>query len=271
MQNRKRVFGRKGRGIIGVVVLASIIIFYMPPVVNAGVPVWIKARNGTVHPDIVPNLNCFVTYGNYLGLISSVSNPYSIDGITDSFLKTGFHNSNNNLWGSWSLLHHALYREDFVKVRWIRKIGQSGFSVGGAPGIYGRRVTGFEYETARVVEASVSFNLKETFIFGYEGVVYDPGLLTDEAAKFMLSIIDPPLSLLVNYSVMRRNDNDFLMGVEAGLSNDLCLLSGYGFNTNEISFGLVYQRNGWYFGFSWNHHQVLGSTLSAGIGMLWMK
>ncbi len=271
MQSRKRVFGRKGQGIIVIVALALVIMLYISSGVNAGIPVWIKARNGAVHPDIVPNLNCVVTDGNYLGVISSVSNPYSIDGITDSFLKTGFHNSNNNLWVSWSLLHHDLYREDFVKIRWIRKFARSGFSVGGAPGVYGRRVAGFEYETAGIVEASVTFNLKEAFIFGYEGVVYDPGFLTDEAAKLMLSIIDHPLSLLVNYSVIRRNDNNFLVGVEAGLSNDFCLLSGYGFNTNEISFGLVYQRNSWHFGFSWNHHRVLGSTLSAGIGMLWMR
>jgi hypothetical protein len=270
MQKRKRVFGREGRRVILFVLIFVFIIDFSSAAI-AGIPVWIKARNGTVHPDIVPNLNWVRADGDYFGLICSVSNPYSINGITDSFLKTGFRNSNNSLWVSWSLLHHDLYREDRVKIHWIREIGGSGFSVGISPAFGGRKVTGFEYEKDGTVKISISFDWKEVFISGFERVIYDPDFSTDEVAKFMFSINDFPLSLLVNYSVLRRNENQLLMGAEANLSNDLCLLSGYGFNTNEISSGLVYQRNNWYFGLSWNHHPVLGSTLSAGIGMLWMR
>ncbi|MCD6380022.1 hypothetical protein J7M07_06230 [bacterium] len=270
MQKRKKVFGREGRRVI-LFVLLFVFIIGISPAVIAGIPVWIKARNGAVHPDIVPNLNWIRANGNYFGLISSVSNPYSINGITDSFLKIGFRNSNNNLWVSWSLLHYDLYREDRVKIQWIREIARSGLSLGISPAFGGRKVTGFEYETDGTVKTSISFDWKKIFTSGFEGIIYDPDFSADEVAKFMFSINDFPLSLLVNYSVLRRNENEFLMGAEANLSSDFCLLSGYGFNTNEISSGLVYQRNNWYFGFSWNHHPVLGSTLSAGIGVLWIR
>jgi len=270
MQKRKRVFGREGRQII-LVVLILIFIVNIYTAAKAGVPVWIKARNGTEHPDIVPNLSWVKLDENYFGLISSISNPYSIDGISDSFLKTGICTRNNNLWVSWSLLHYDLYSENHVKFSWIRKILGCGIAAGIAPGFKGKRVKGFEYETTVTVKALISFSWKELFLYGFEGIIYDSDLSTDQTAKFKFSIIDYPLSLLVNYAVFRRNDNDFILGAEANLSSDLSLLSGYGFNTNEISSGLVYQRNNRYFGFSWNHHPVLGSTLSAGIGMLWIR
>jgi len=267
MQNREKVCGGKERSIILIIILGYIIYTTFPA--SAGVPVWTKARNGAVYPGIVPNLNCLRTEGNHIGLISSLSNPYSIKGLTDSFLLTGIHNGSNDLWISWSLLNHDLYREDRVRLSWTGRMARSGIKLGLAPGFIGKGVAGFNYETERTIGISVSYSWRKRFRLGIRGDLYDLDFYDYEEVKFMVSICDPPVSLLFNYVVPRRNDDNFLIGLEVNLSGNFCLLSGYDENTNEISTGLVYRRNNWYFGITWNNHPVLGSTMSAGVGVLW--
>ncbi|MDZ7860202.1 MAG: hypothetical protein U5O15_05990 [Candidatus Krumholzibacteriota bacterium] len=267
MQNREKVCGGKERQIILIIILYYIINIPVP--VSAGAAVWTKARSGAVHPGIVPNLNCLRTDCNHIGLISSVSNPYSIKGLTDSFLLTGIHNGSNDLWISWSLLNHDLYREDRVRIRWIRRIARCGIKLGLAPGFRGKRVAGFNYETEKTIGVSASYNWRNLLGLGVKGNLHNFDCYDNEKVKFMVSISDPPISLLFNYVVLRRNDDNFLIGLEVNLSCNFCILSGYDENTNEISTGLVYRRNYWYFGVTWNNHPVLGSTISAGVGVLW--
>jgi len=247
-------------------ILALFLIITIPAAAEGGKSVWEMGRAGTVHPVLYsPGLRCCVEPGKYTGLVSSISNPYSIPGL----YRMGIYGFSGlrflDIRASWSHIDHRLYRNDVCAIRMTATEGGS-LNCGILLGADSRGITGSSRENHIFLDGVAAFRAGEIFSAGFRMMFHDTRRYRLLRYRLIISIEIERISLLVNRNLYSHHVSETAAGLELALSDQLCLLSGYSFRTGEISFGLFCRSGISCFGISWSDHPVLGSTAGCGIG-----
>ncbi|MFO7914099.1 MAG: hypothetical protein R6U43_00195 [Candidatus Krumholzibacteriales bacterium] len=227
---------------------------------------WEMGRAGTVHPVLYsPDIRCGFEFKKYSGLVSSISNPYSIPGLYRMYI-AGFSGWEYlDIRVSWSHTAHRLYHNDIFRIR-LTATRAGRLSSGIVLRADSRGVQGTGRENLLFVEGVAAFRAGELFSAGWEMILHHSGGYRFLRNRLIISFKIERLSILVNRDVYGQRVSETAAGLELALSDRLSLLSGYRFRTGEISFGIFCWFSGSCFGISWSDHPVLGTTAGCGLG-----
>ena len=247
-------------------ILAHSLIVLFTGAVNAGENVWEMGRAGTVHPVLYsPGIRCGFKQGEYSGLVSSISNPYSIPGLFQTHI-AGFSGLGFiDIRVSWSHTDHRLYHDDSYRIR-LTATQASRLSSGIVLRADSRGVSGGSRENLLYVEGVAAFRAGGIFSASCRMLLHHSGGYRFLRNRLIISFKIERISLVVNRNLYGRRFSETAAGLELALSDRLCLLSGYRFRTGEISFGLFCRLKGSCLGISWSNHPVLGTTAGCGLG-----
>jgi hypothetical protein len=234
-------------------------------------PVWVQGRGGASYPSESHNIISDFKEKRFFGLISTCSNPYSIDDLLTSYIKVGYHFHRGSLWTDWYLLHHPLYREDHLAVMYGQALLIEGFLIQVKPSFERRQVLGFPSESVGILTIMAVYEWMRFVCFGLDWSILNSGFSGSSLVISKLSLQMDSFAFVVNQVHNRPPERDIRVGVEVELDEKLSLLSGYRLSTDEVSGGVLYTGGRFIFGLTWRHHPAMGVTLSLGVGRLWFR
>ena len=203
------------------------------------------------------------------GFISTVSNPYLLEGLVASRLCAGCEAPHCSVWFEWSHRGHALYREDRLAAAFGFDLPLEGCRFAVVPAVEQREVKGFRAARARSCRVTASYEYGGRVCVGFARSAYEsiPGAASPSGA-FLLCRAGA-LSVALDRSASAYHAADARLSVEAQCAARCSVRFGYRWGTEELSSGLVVVLAPMIVDCSWSQHPVLGSSLSVGIGRFW--
>ncbi len=206
--------------------------------------------------------------GRYALCYSSGREPYGIEGLRAYRLLLGARTERLALWVEWDVIAHTLYRLDELRLRMgvgpfllplsivlepvVRRESVRGFPAGYSAGLAAVLV-------AR--RAGVGCSLKRE-ISGWGGAC--PILAECRVGLDRLSFTTA-VYLQDGGIDLRELEGEF------SIEGVATLRTGYRFYTGEVLCGIGCRRRGILFTALWEHHPVLGRTVSIGMGYVWAR
>jgi len=204
------------------------------------------------------------------GFHATAANPYMLEGLVSSDLLAGIDGESFSAWLDWRRLAHALYREDRVAAAMgIRCPFIDGLRLYAIPAFERRAAQGFGARQSRSLSLAVSYDWRGSVCVGYARAPSgrgDPGAPDERAFLFMRA---GALSLAVDGAVSGARGADVQCALAAWLGDRCAVMSGYRWETGEISSGLAVKVSRAILDFSWSRHPALGGTVTAGAGRSW--
>ena len=250
-------------------ILAGICLIPAFEALASGCPLWLFNRD---RPGMVVSSEAFgddVPVKTRAGFLSSVSDPYLLDGLVACDLAAGLETPSRSLWIDWYHLGHSLYREDRI----VASVGCGapawGIRLHAVPALVRRVVEGFAEERSCSLALAVSYAQGRRASAGFVRSVYESEGRSRGIAAVFVSIRAG--SLLARFdragSDVRGGDTRFLL--EAALNDRCVFVSGYRWKTGEISSGILIELSQLIVDFLWSQNPALGGTISAGVGRWW--
>ncbi len=269
MQGGKKVPGGL-EYLLNISVISLLLVFSVTEI-RAGEPSWVRARGGLSWRAGWWDMALLPLEGKHFWLVTSISNPYSINGLYDSFVGLSAVTGRTGIIASWSLLRHEIYREDNLKI---------GFSHGLISGllrpevfasISGRRVSGYQYDTVPGFKGQLSSNIRDKINLSFRIRLKEGKGYWRPRKKLFVSIRHHRYALLFGRGFGGRYQDESRIGIEVSCGKRAVLVSGYRLDTDEISAGIVLKKDRWFYSVCWSAHPVLGNTFTAGLGRFWKR
>jgi len=240
-------------------------------VIGAADPSWVRARGGLSWRAGWWDIALLPPEKSHYRLVTSISNPYSIKGLYDSFLGLSAVTRRTGIFVSWSLLCHELYREDGLKIGFSREMLSGFLRPELFASITGKRVPGYGYDTGSGLKGQLSSNIRGKISLAFRFDLKEGKSCRDPRKTFFLSIRHRRYAFLFGQGYGARYGDETRVGIEVSCGEDAVLLSGYRLDTEEVSAGFVFRKELCFFSFCWSGHPVLGNTFAAGVGRLWRR
>ncbi len=204
------------------------------------------------------------------GFHATAANPYMLDGLASSDLLSGIDGGSFSAWIDWRHLGHALYREDRIAaaIGFPLPFGE-GFRLYAIPAIERREARGFGARGSRSLSLAFSYDRRGSMCVGFVCLASgseDPGPRNARAFLFLRA---GSLVLAVDRAISGARGIDVQCALEAWLGDRCALVSGYRWETGELSSGLVVRVSRAILDFSWSRNPALGGTITAGVGRMW--
>jgi hypothetical protein len=232
---------------------------------------WIRARGHTKYP--AENLDIVQGFRKkrYIGVFSTVTNPYSLSDLLSSSITIGIHSPVRAFWVDWSLVHHPIYREDRFALVYGQRFLLDCFYLAASPSVHTLRVGGLSRERIAALSASAILKGGSRFCIGVEyGTGTHRGRITPWFV-LRLSFRHECVNIALNRTIRKDDGNTLRAGLEVMVTRSFSLLSGYRPDTGEIFGGCTIEKDALLFGFAWSDHPALGKTYSLGIGRMWFR
>jgi hypothetical protein len=272
MQERKDVH-RSGRGLS--VVLASgavLVAIAFSSGAMAGPSECCPCCLGFDRPGLAPQCAfpgfCFCEKSR-AGVFSKFGDPYMLDGLIACDLRAGFETPSHSVWLGWHRLAHSLYREDDLAVVFGARLPIGAFRLEAVPAIKRREVLGFAAAQSLSISMVLSYEYGRSALIGLTRSVYqsDRSGLQQAAVLFLLRA--GSFGAAFNKVVSGAGYGDCRFSLEAWLGGRCSVVSGYRWQTREVSSGILVEIASVLFDLSWSQNPALGSTISAGVGRWW--
>jgi hypothetical protein len=203
------------------------------------------------------------------GFLATISDPYLLDGLVASDLVAGFETPSRALWIDWYHLGHSLYHEDRVVVGIGCLLPAWGISFNAVPALMRRAVEGFAAEESSSLDLAVSYARGRGGSAGFVRSVYESDDRAGAYAAIFVSLRAGSLLARLDRVVSGVRSGDSRVLLEAVLNENLALVSGYRWNSGEISSGIMFELSRVTLDLLWSENPALGSTISAGVGRWW--
>ncbi|MGD1048566.1 MAG: hypothetical protein ABR899_07440 [Candidatus Krumholzibacteriaceae bacterium] len=203
------------------------------------------------------------------GFLSTVSDPYLLDGLVAGDLMAGLETPSRSLWIDWYHLGHSLYREDRIAAAITCRTSAWGIRLHAVPALVRRVVEGLPGESSSSLALAVSYARGRRASAGFvRSVCESDGRSGADEAVFISIRAGSHLARFDGtLSGARAGYSRFLL--ETALNERCTLVSGYRWESGEISSGLVIELSHLTFDLLWSQNPALGSTVSAGVGRWW--
>ncbi len=205
----------------------------------------------------------------FAGLISTLENPYLIEGLVSSNLFAGFGTRSFSAWFGWAHLGNELYREDRMSAPFGFELPVDGFGCIVVPAVERRAVKGFTPWHSHSLHLSTSYEFGRAARIAFEGSLYESASRAPRDAALSLELRSACLAVAVDRIFSGVLEGDMGLAIEVRLDETCSLLSGYRSKTDEILSGLILRRSRLVFCLSWSQNPVLGSSLGAVVGRVW--
>ncbi|UCF04609.1 MAG: hypothetical protein JSV33_11855 [bacterium] len=256
-------------GCLAVVLVLSVLTTARCRAACVGTWVWVEGRGGTLPPG--EDLDWIGLRGNRrcIALLSTCSNPYSIDDLLVYSFRLGMRTPQRACWFGWSALDHTLYREDHVTLEYRQILFCDRLRLGVRPVCTLMQVEGYPIQTEMSVSLSVSCAVLSRAAVGLEGALAGSGSSPSTSWILRLSAGIELISLLYQRNLWGSSHDDHRFGMMIHLCESLTLLSGYRLDTDEVTWGIVTAPISYVCGVASRYHPVLGPTRSVGAGKVW--
>ena len=272
MQKGKAVHRRGGRPVAVFCLAVFAVVTCGSASAEAGMPECFAVRFSEVAPDADPGCVRWrdLDAGERLaGFVSTVSNPYLLDGLVASRLSAGCEAKRYSAWLEWSHLGHSLYREDHLEMILGFSLPLEGCRFAIVPAVEQREVRGLGAARAHSCRVIASYGYAGCVSVGFARSAYEsvPGAAPSSGA-FLLCRAGS-LALALDRSAPASCEAETRLSIEARCAARCSVRFGYRWGTEELSGGLVVPLASVIVDCAWSQHPVLGSSLSIGIGRFW--
>jgi len=201
-------------------------------------------------------------------VLSVFSNPYMIEGLIAWDMLAECVTPSRSVRFDWHHLGHVLYREDRFEAALGLVLPVGGLRLAVIPATDRREVKGFSAAYSFSLCLAASCEYEGRACVGLVGRAYasDPDALPRSSACFMFRT--GPIGFVLERAASRGGENARL-ALEARLTESCSIISGYRWQTGELSSVISVRVVPAMLYFSWSQHPALGSTVSAGVGRLW--
>jgi len=169
----------------------------------------------------------------------------------------------------WHHVGHVLYREDRFEAAFRLALPAAGFRLTVLPAMERREVTGFAAAYAHSLSLGASYERGGRLCVAVARSAYesDPDEPPSSALRSLFR--EGPITLALDYVVSGEHAGNTTFALEARFNDTCSIVSGYRWQTAEVSIGIVFRLVPVVLDFSWGENPALGSTLSAGVGRWW--
>jgi len=236
--------------------------------VMSGDALAVRVGGGSLGP--LEHLDPFVPLvgGGYALCYGSCAEPYGIDDLRQYRSVLGARIGRIAVWARWDALAHDLYRLDEMRVRFGVEPFPLPLSIALEPILRREKVSGYPAGYATGLAAVLAAG-KRRIACSLAGEIPEGG----KACPVLLSCRAGLDRLSFTAAVSLRDGRVEFREVEGELSIEgiATLRTGYRLYTGEVLCGIGLRRRSILVTATWEHHPVLGGTLSLGVGCVWAR